>query len=513
MTTVSTELVTGAPVGGDAELPIGTMVGEYTIDAVLGRGGFGTVYRGVHPVIGKQVAIKVLARKFAADEMVISRFAAEARAVNQINHHNIIDIFQFSQLADGRHYYIMECLEGETLDAYLKEHGPLALADAVPILRAIGRALDAAHAKGIAHRDLKPENIFLARDADGALFPKLLDFGIAKLLGDDSGDIRHRTATGVPIGTPYYMSPEQCRGKDVDQRTDVYSFGILAYRLLTGAYPFDGDDYVELLFKQVNEEAPPPSSKNPALPATVDAAIAWMMRKDPAARPKTLAEALAAFADASASPSVAPIASGKLGIKSSPDAFAQTMPPKPVAVKPPRRAAVWIGSGLVLVAGVMMYVKTQAKSGDAAMPSETQKTGEALGGKGEPPPPPLEPATPQSDPNTASVQHAVTTPKPLAQERTTFAVTFEHLATNAQIFVDGEQVTPPIEVEPGPHTILIKAPGMLSLSKRIDGKAPVTIDAKQSPAPREHKPEAAKPPPKPHDSNDIEAPFGFDNPK
>jgi serine/threonine protein kinase len=350
VSTVSTEL---SPQGGaDAELPPGSPVGEYTIDAVLGRGGFGTVYRGIHPLIGKQVAIKVLARKYASDPDVISRFAAEARAVNQIRHRNIIDIFQFSTLPDGRHYYVMECLDGEPLDQYLTRHGPLALAEALPILRAIGRALDAAHAKGIAHRDLKPENIFLARDADGERFPKLLDFGIAKLFGSGADSALHRTATGVPIGTPYYMSPEQCRGKDVDQRTDVYSFGIVAYRMLTNTYPFDGADYVELLFQQVNEEPPPPSSRNPALPAAVDAAIAWMMRKDRDQRPATLHEALAAFDDvgeAGARPAITP------------NAFAQTAasvarPSK----KPSRKPAVWIGATLVLVcsaAGMMLVMK------------------------------------------------------------------------------------------------------------------------------------------------------------
>src|SRR3954471_1889114 len=138
MSTVSTEPVSAS--NGDAELPVGAEVGEYVIEALLGKGGFGTVYRAAHPVIAKQVAIKVLARKYAADPAVIQRFAAEARAVNQIKHRNIIDIFQFSQLADGRHYYVMECLDGEPLDQYLVKHGPMPLVEALPILKAIGRA-------------------------------------------------------------------------------------------------------------------------------------------------------------------------------------------------------------------------------------------------------------------------------------------------------------------------------------------------------------------------------------
>ena len=145
---------------------------------------------------------------------MVSRFIAEARAVNQIRHRNIIDIFAFGQLADGRSYYVMELLDGEPLDAHLEQRGGSPLGEALPILRAIARALDAAHAKGIAHRDLKPENIFLvARVRRRALYPKLLDFGIAKLLGDTRATTRPHDATGAPIGTPHYMSPEQCRGQ------------------------------------------------------------------------------------------------------------------------------------------------------------------------------------------------------------------------------------------------------------------------------------------------------------
>jgi serine/threonine-protein kinase len=154
VTTVSTTPGPSAIGADDKELAPGQGVGEYHIENVLGRGGFGTVYGAIQPVIGKRVAIKVLARKYAADPEIVSRFAAEARAVNQIRHRNIIDIFSFGSLPDGRHYYVMEYLDGEPLDAYIRKHGAMSLTAAIPILRAIARALDAAHAKGIAHRDL-----------------------------------------------------------------------------------------------------------------------------------------------------------------------------------------------------------------------------------------------------------------------------------------------------------------------------------------------------------------------
>ncbi|WP_437758603.1 serine/threonine-protein kinase [Sorangium sp. So ce1389] len=283
--------------GADPDLAPGTPVGEYRIEAKIGVGGFGTVYRAMHPVIGKAAAIKVLSRQCSANPQLVSRFIAEARAVNQIRHRNIIDIFSFGALEDGRHYYVMELLEGMTLDAYRRKRGRLPPAEALPILVKIARALDAAHAAGIAHRDLKPENVFLIFDEDGAIFPKLLDFGIAKLLGESS-TTAHKTRTGHLIGTPLYMSPEQCRGRNVDHRTDVYSFGILAYELLAGAPPFDGETAFDLLMKHTSEPAPPVSSLTTHLSPALDAPLLRMLEKDPASRPASLLEATAALVEA-----------------------------------------------------------------------------------------------------------------------------------------------------------------------------------------------------------------------
>ncbi len=280
---------TGITIPAELDLEPGVIVGEYVIAARLGAGTFGTVYRATHPLIGKLVAIKVLARKYSVDPEMIERFVAEARAVNQIRHRNIIDIFSFGQLGDGRAYYVMELLDGETLDGLLHRQGRLTVDTAVPIPRGAARAPDAAHAKGIAHRDLKPDNIFLATADGDDPFPKLLDFGIAKLLTETTGP---KTRTGVAMGTPYYMSPEQARGRNVDHRTDYYAYGVLAYQLLTGAVPFDGDDYMSILMKQVSEEAVPATQLVPDLPPRVDEAIGWLMRKSPGERPPSLAEAM-----------------------------------------------------------------------------------------------------------------------------------------------------------------------------------------------------------------------------
>lgn len=271
----------------ETELGAGYKVGEYVIEAKIGEGGFGNVFKAVHPLIGKMVAIKVLHRRYSAQPEMVSRFIAEARAVNQIRHRNIIDIFAFGHLDDGRHYYVMEYLEGLTLEDYIAQRGPMPLGEAIPILRRLARALDAAHAKGIAHRDLKPDNVYMVADEDGGYLPKLLDFGIAKLLSEDAPQ-KHKTRTGAPIGTPQYMSPEQCRGRGVDHRTDIYGFGIMAYRMLTGVLPFDGEDYMDVLLAQLQQEPKPPSSIVGGLPEGVDEAIGWMLQKDPAERPPNL---------------------------------------------------------------------------------------------------------------------------------------------------------------------------------------------------------------------------------
>ncbi|MEP7120721.1 MAG: serine/threonine-protein kinase [Byssovorax sp.] len=285
--------------GADPDLAAGIQVGEYIIEGKIGEGGFGSVYRAVHPLIGKAAAIKVLNRQYSSNPQMVSRFIAEARAVNQIRNRNIIDIFSFGMLEDGRQYYVMELLDGITFDGYLKQKGRLAPEDAMPILRGIARALGAAHAAGIAHRDLKPENVFLVMEDDGGVFPKLLDFGIAKLMGESG--LGHKTRTGAPMGTPHYMSPEQCRGRNVDQRTDIYSFGIVVFETLTGRLPFDGEDVMDLLLKQTSAPAPRISEVCPDLPAALDNPVLHMLEKDPANRPESLMAGLDALAAAAQS--------------------------------------------------------------------------------------------------------------------------------------------------------------------------------------------------------------------
>ena len=269
----------------DRDLAPDDRVGEYVILDKLGEGGFGAVYRAVHPVIGKTAAVKVLAREFSSHAETVSRFVAEARAVNTIRHKNIIDIFNFGTLEDGRHYFVMELLDGMSLDAFIEKNAPIEPPLCVEILRGVSKALDAAHAKGIAHRDLKPENIFLSFDDEGQPLPKLLDFGIAKLLGDAGAISGHKTRTGAPVGTPQYMAPEQCLGGDMDERIDVYAFGLVTFEMLTGTPPFMGNSLLELMNMHVKAKRPAVSERRPELGTCFDEAVKRMMALERDDRP------------------------------------------------------------------------------------------------------------------------------------------------------------------------------------------------------------------------------------
>lgn len=269
---------------------LGTLAGEYQLLEEVGRGAFGIVYRAIHPVIGKEVAIKVLDESSLDDTSLEQRFVTEARAVNRIKHPNIVDIFGFGALANGQKFYVMELLTGETLAALRKRAGALPPRVAIEILEPLADALDAAHGVGILHRDLKPANVFLHRAADGTVNVKLLDFGVAKVLGGH--DTAH-TKTGGPIGTPAYMAPEQWAGGAAAAAADVYSLGVIAYELLTGRRPF-APSVVRDRFKQQLYTAPDSASRiNPQLPRAVDGLLARMLAERPVERPHSARAAVA----------------------------------------------------------------------------------------------------------------------------------------------------------------------------------------------------------------------------
>ena len=283
----------------------GTMVGEYEVVSRLGAGAFGVVYLARHPMLDKRAAVKVLDRRFASDETALERFLTEARAASGIGHSGIADVFGFGSFEDGSRYYVMAYIDGPSLDAFVREHAPVALDVAVGILAPLADALDAAHRRGVVHRDLKPANVMLQRGEDGQLLPKLVDFGIAKLIDEDEGGPK-LTQTGMTLGTPAYMAPEQAKATRVDAAADRYALGVIAFELLTGRRPFVAETTIETMMKHVSEPPPKPTSIRPELGARVDAAVLAMLAKAPQDRPPTATAAIRALRDAATGASNAP---------------------------------------------------------------------------------------------------------------------------------------------------------------------------------------------------------------
>jgi serine/threonine protein kinase len=361
----------------------GLVAGKYEVLNLIGRGGMGSVWQGRHASLGTRVAIKFVDPEHAQSHEARARFVTEARAAATIQSKHAIQIYDHGVTDDGRPYIVMELLLGEPLDRRLERLGRLSLAETARILGQVCRALQRAHDAGIIHRDLKPENIFLVRSPDDdEETAKVLDFGIAKIMAAPGAlAATSSTKTGAVLGTPYYMSPEQARGlRNIDHRTDLWSLGVIAYKCVTGALPFEGESVGDLLVNICTGPVPSPSTAAGQLPKAFESWFFRAMEREPArrfAQASELANALALAAGLSvrrpgSSQDDLTFGQHHDGSGASGDASAAgitsapfTASPRPA--RPPRRALFVVSAALVGgaigVIGVIKIVAAPRSSG------------------------------------------------------------------------------------------------------------------------------------------------------
>jgi serine/threonine-protein kinase len=474
----------------EVELTPGRDVGGYIVEKKIGEGGMGVVYGAHHPKIGKRAAIKVLSKQLCSVQVAVDRFVQEARSVNQIRHPNIVDIFAFGELPDGRSYFVMEWLEGDTLSKRLMA-GNLNLVEVIEILDEVADALEAAHEKGVVHRDLKPDNVFLVPVRGGRRLVKLLDFGLAKLGGDEPGIVK--TRSGIMMGTPAYMSPEQARGKNVDHRTDVYALGAMAFEMVTGRAPYDADTAFDILMQHINGPIPRPSSIWSELPAPLDEIIIKLLAKQPADRP-TLADFRAVLAEVhdSYGPQRTPSSRVRRYSTGTPSPDLYTPPPRPsVVVSAPEANAttppsgevstpplyapkrklgwVWAVGAAAVVVGVGGVVLLGGKKPDSTPTQETT----AAPAPAPTPPAPVAAPTPAPAPAPTPVATPVAETPPPAAPVAKPGVLSISVSTPARIEVDGKVVAPSgrsarLELPADqPHEVHVTAPGRRPFKQKV----------------------------------------------
>jgi len=375
--------------GGSRATPaaslIGRTVGDFVIEAVIGGGSFGTVYRGRQLGLDRPVALKVPTYEIAADPVQARRFAREARAAARIVHPGVVAIYAVGELDDGRPYLAMQLIDGQPLDRILG-NGPLPAVRALRIARHITSALSETHAAEVVHRDLKPTNIMWRRDRNGDDRITLVDFGIAVCKPGNADATR--LTTGGLIGTPHYMSPEQAQGEQVDARADLYALGCVLFELMTGITPFEGSGF-EVLLAHLHRSAPLASAHNPEVPAVVDRLIAHLLQKNPEDRPISADAVVALIDDAIAELGDHPASASRR------TARARTRPqPAGVELAPPRPAARrWLAIAALGALGVLALsgagfaaFRRYGSAGDAA-PDEPEASepvpGKLVSGSGE----------------------------------------------------------------------------------------------------------------------------------
>ncbi len=362
---------------------LGKTVGPYRIAQKLGAGGMGVVYLAEHTLLGRRAAVKMLLPEFSLNRDIVTRFFNEARAATAIRHPGIVEIYDFGFDSDGAAFIVMEFLHGVSLADRLS-HGRVSPQGVLVIARQVASALAAAHAAGIVHRDLKPDNVFLVPDPDvrGGERIKLLDFGIAKLARAQAQGVVQRTQTGSIIGTPSYMSPEQCRGISVDHRSDLYSLGCMLFELCTGTPPFVGEGAGDVLSAHIHLSPPTMHSLAPDTPSQIESLVQRLLVKDPALRISNAEEVMHAVDEAvlTLEPHVEPALRGGYppSVFDTPKPAPSSLttlssgagslgsPSRSLAARP--RARWFAFAGIVATAGVLLFLSS--KFGDDSSSSK-----------------------------------------------------------------------------------------------------------------------------------------------
>ena len=449
----------------------GSLIGAYVIRRRLGAGGMGEVFLGEHRNIDRKAAIKLLLQEFSSNEDIVGRFFQEARAASRIKHPGIVEILDCDMHASGRAYIIMEFLEGESLRECLARVQRMDQATALEIIVQIALPLEAAHEKGIVHRDLKPDNVFLSSTAasPGPPVVKILDFGIAKLAADGDSSGQQRTKTGNLLGTPLYMSPEQCRGAGkVDLRADIYSLGCISYELLTGAPPFVREGAGDLLVAHIMEPPKNIADQVPGLDPGVAKLVMAMLEKDPARRPASMAEiakTIASLANVRV-PTYPGHATGHPSMPGLKPPSGPGLHPAPPATTLGRTAAEMIapevvprsnlrgpviGVAAALAVAIGIYALRGRDTHDASPPARVAE-------------PPATAAAP-----------AVPPPAPVAVPKRDVRVEIASSPSGAELWVDGEPsargktpVTVTLGADAAPGRAVVKSPGYADQSVVLD---------------------------------------------
>ena len=360
-----------APAASDSLVGF-TLIDKYKVLRPIGRGGMGEVYEAQHVELGKRVAVKVMLGKYAEDSEAIARFKREALAASRIGNPHIIDVSDIGTTHDGRSFVVMEFLDGQPLSNVIERGGPMPAWRAIDVMRQVLRAVHVAHQKGIIHRDLKPDNIFLVTQDQQQDFVKLLDFGISKIVDLDAEVAATKlTTTGVVMGTPLYMAPEQAMGNPTDHHADIYACGVMLYEMLAGKPPFDGQTYAVLVAKLLTSEPQPLDQLRAGLPRSLVNAVHKALQKEPEDRfssAEQFAQALPSERPPSSLEMAATIDSGR-----------QVVLPRPKGKKRPLWP--WLAAGVALAAGgtIGLLLAIDGGSGKAAQTAPAPPPGTPTG--------------------------------------------------------------------------------------------------------------------------------------